>query len=155
MSGRRAQRCEIFQIRAGQSALAVNISAQESGAEGLESAHNALRAQRDKFAPTVSCDSATIRIECNDDLAAGNGAYEPTKKAEIDFAAMEGGAANDDLAGAEFYQLFGADDRSNAAADPDLQFVFVVRALAEGLNESIFVIFTHGRVQIDDVQPSV
>ena len=155
MAGGCAESCEILQIGAGKGAFTINVGAKKGGAEGFEGGHDFLRMKRDGFAPSVGGDFSFVSVESDDDFFDRNGSGKCAKEPEIESAFCEDGAANDDLRCADFCQLFGARDGADASTYADIHSVFAAGAFAQRCDEGVVVVFVHGGVQIDDVQPFV
>jgi hypothetical protein len=149
------KRREIVEIDAGESAFAIDIGAEKSGAEWLESRHDLMSVENDELAPAMSGDSSSIRVKRDDHASARHATDERAKKTKIYFVAIECGATDDDLRGADVRELLCARDRANATADADFHFVFVTRAFAKRCDESVVVAFIHGGIKVDDVQPGI
>src|SRR5262249_31103436 len=96
-----------------------------------------------------------VGVKRNDESFSGNGLHECAEEAFVDAAVFEGGAADDDLRGAEFYEFAGAFCGANAAADADFHSVLAFGAATEFGDERVVFSFAHRRVEIDDVKPFV
>ena len=155
MAGGCAESCEIFKIDAGECAFAINVGTEKGGAEGFEREHDFLRMKREGFAPAVSGDLSFVSVEGDDDFFARDGSGKCAEKAQIEFAVGERGAADDNLCCPEFCQLSGARDGADTSAYADIHFVFAAGAFAERCDESVVVVFVHGGIEIDDMQPFV
>src|ERR1700687_2803262 len=111
--------------------------------------------KRDGFAPAVGGDLSFVGVERDDDVSSRDSAGEGAEEAQVEFAFGECGAADDDLRRAESGQLFSARDAADATAYAYIHFVIAAGAFAEGRDKGVVVIFFHGGVEIDDVQPFV
>src|SRR5579859_6339138 len=126
-----AEFAEPSEIFAGHGAFAVDVGAEEGGAKRFELGDDVFRTKSETPAPAMDGDVTADGVEGDDDLFAREFFVEGAEEADIDFTFAEGGAANDDLAGAPFCDFRGASDGSNAAADADIEFVAHAGAEAE------------------------
>src|ERR1700674_1270107 len=71
------------------------------------------------------------------------------------FAVTESGASDDDLGCTPGSNLRGASHSPDAATDAHLHAEIFSRTLAEFANGIVVLAFSHGGVQVDDVQPGI
>src|ERR1700730_3835375 len=155
MGCRVAQLAKPFEGCAGASAFAVDVGAQEPGAEGFKLRHHCLCLKRDARAPAVNGDVSPGSVECDDDLFSANFFCEPPQKSGVHFSAAESGASNNDLACAPSGNFLGARSGSNPAAGAHFHAEIFSRTGAEVADEFVVLAFPHGGIEVDDVQPGI
>jgi hypothetical protein len=126
-----AQSGKIAKVCAGKRAFAVYIGTQKSGTKRFEHRHDVARTKRQGFPPAVRGDFALVCVQGDDNTRARKSTEKRTEKAEIGFASVERGAADDDLRCSALNKAPGAGNGADATADPDFHFVLSACALAE------------------------
>jgi hypothetical protein len=97
--------------------------------------HDVYRLAGHGFAPAVGGDFAAISIQSDDDFSRRDGASKRAKKAKIELALREGGAANDDLRRADFCERPRSGESANTATDADGHFVFAAGTFAKSCDQ--------------------
>src|ERR1700674_1645502 len=150
-----AQLSKPFEVRAGHCAFAVHVGAQETSAEGFELRHHSLRLQRDSRTPSVDGAVSPGSVESEDDLCSANFFCDPLQESRVHLSVSESGTSNNDLTRAPCNNFFGARNGSNPAADPHLDAEISPRNVAELSHDLVILAFSHGGIQVDDVQPGI
>ncbi len=150
-----AEFVEPVEVCAGHGAFAVDVRAEEGGAEGFELGHYILGAQSEAAAPAIDGDVAFCGVESDDDSTGRDCFCKRTEKAGVDLAFAKSGAADDDLFRAPFGNFPCTRDRSDAAADANFQFVALAGVEAEFASKPVVVSGANGGVEVDEVQPFI
>ena len=146
-----------FEICAGHGAFAVDVGAEEGGAEWFELRHHVFGRKVQLAAPAVDGDAAFCGVQRNDNSIWVYFAGETAGgKRVLDFSFAKNCAADDDLVGAPLCDFLSASDGSNPAANANFHSVVACELLAHSSRtRSLFVAGAHRGIQVDDVQPGI
>src|SRR6266705_1966701 len=155
MRGRVAQHSKPFEVRADHGAFTVYIGAEKSSAKRFELRHHALGLEREALAPSVDRNSSPGGIQGNHDPFAMHFLGELAQEASVHFSAVKRGASNNDLVRAPTGNFFRAGNGSNSTANSNLHSEVFACAFADLSNELVVRAFSHGGIEVDDVQPRI
>src|SRR5271163_1639729 len=150
-----AEFVEPVEVGPGHGAFAVDVSAEEGGAEGFELGHYVFGTQRQLAPPAVDGDVAFRCVESDDNSSGRYCFCKLTQKANVRLAFAKSGAADDELVRAPFGNFLGTRDGSNAAAYADFEFVAFPRFEAEFAGQRVVAAGADGGVQVDKMQPAI